>query len=312
MEGVSSGSELDYFYDPPRVKKPDANLGGFKLLCEALASSQIEVISMKSCYLGPQALTPLTEAIKVMAAVSSVAISNNFIFGTKRARVNDRWKDVHNVDKDQSGWNNLCEQLKVSKITSFTAADVGMGPVALRTLATSLPAAVARVVLSGNAITNGDKDLSGLTALCEALPAAKNLTAIDFSNCGIEVKGVNEIAKAVCAGAAVESIDLSGCGLTGATKDRYGNWQKIDSNMDGFIALCAVLGKVRTVRLADCGLGASSVAELSKIFSDATAVVADLNMLDLRKNPGVQDREALAVLREAAPAPCTILVDEAK
>ena len=46
--------------------------------------------------------------------------------------------------------------------------------------------------------------------------------------------------------------------------------------MDGFIALCAVLGKVRTVRLADCGLGASSVAELSKIFSDTTAA---LNLL---------------------------------
>ena len=73
-------------------------------------------------------------------------------------------------------------------------------------------AGVARVVLSGNMITNGDKDLSGLTALCEALPAAKNLTAIDFSSCGIEVKGVNEIAKAVSAGAVLNSLTLHSTG----------------------------------------------------------------------------------------------------
>jgi hypothetical protein len=49
--------------------------------------------------------------------------------------------------------------------------------------------------------------------------------------------------------------------------------------MDGFIALCAVLGKVRTVRLADCGLGASSGAELSKTFSDADADMGSVNCL---------------------------------
>ena len=49
--------------------------------------------------------------------------------------------------------------------------------------------------------------------------------------------------------------------------------------MDGFVALCAVLGKIRTVRLADCGLGPSSAAELSKIFSDATAEIVSVNCL---------------------------------
>ena len=41
--------------------------------------------------------------------------------------------------------------------------------------------------------------------------------------------------------------------------------------------------------------------------------LTSLTKLNLRDNPGVQiDREALAVLREAAPARCTILADEAK
>ena len=42
-------------------------------------------------------------------------------------------------------------------------------------------------------------------------------------------------------------------------------WENIDSNMDGFIALCSVLGKIRTVRLAKCGLGGASAAELEKM-----------------------------------------------
>eukprot|EP01046_Picozoa_sp_COSAG06_P011050 COSAG06_NODE_621_length_13727_cov_26.487893_2_plen_935_part_00 len=78
-------------------------------------------------------------------------------------------------------------------------------------LTTEFSAAVAQVVLSGNAITDYDRDISGLTAFCEALPSAKNLTSIDFSKCGIKVKGVNEIAKAMSAGAgSVEVIKLDG------------------------------------------------------------------------------------------------------
>ena len=49
------------------VDKADANISSFKLLCEALASSQIEIICMKDCYLGRQALNLLADAIKFMA-----------------------------------------------------------------------------------------------------------------------------------------------------------------------------------------------------------------------------------------------------
>eukprot|EP01046_Picozoa_sp_COSAG06_P022030 COSAG06_NODE_1685_length_8718_cov_7.598561_7_plen_190_part_00 len=113
------------------------------------------------------------------------------------------------------------------------------------------------------------------------------------------------------AAAAVEIIDLSGCGLAGATKTKWNGqeyvWEKIDSNMDGFIALCTVLGKVRTVRLADCALGARSTAELAKVFRDADAA---LTKIDVRKNEG-RDETVLAVLRAAAPARCKVLADAA-
>ena len=91
------------------------------------------------------------------------------------------------------------------------------------------------------------------------------------------------------AGAAVESIDLSSCKLTGATWNPYdgkAKWENFDSNMDGFIALCSVLGKVRTVRLADCGLGARSTAELAKVFRDADAA---LNLLTIDSTGDTMD-----------------------
>ena len=74
-----SGSTPKYGDWKYGVDKTDADMSGFNLLCEALASSQIEVVSMKSCYLGPQALTPLTEAIKVMAALTEVDVRRNML-----------------------------------------------------------------------------------------------------------------------------------------------------------------------------------------------------------------------------------------
>ena len=64
--------------------------------------------------------------------------------------------------------------------------------------------------------------------------------------------------------------------------------------------------------ISSTGCGISAASKLAELLSGATKFSAAMTNLDLRKNPGVQDREALAVLREAAPAPCTILADEAK
>jgi hypothetical protein len=69
--------------------------------------------------------------------------------------------------------------LKVSKITSFTAVDIGMGPVALRTLATSLPAAVTHLALGSNPI--GDEAMLDLLEALKDVP----LISLDISStCG--------------------------------------------------------------------------------------------------------------------------------
>ena len=74
-KSMLSGSEVEEPWNEDgydEIEELDADLSGFKLICEALVSSQIEVVSMKSCYLGSQALAVLAEAIKLMAAMTSV------------------------------------------------------------------------------------------------------------------------------------------------------------------------------------------------------------------------------------------------
>eukprot|EP01046_Picozoa_sp_COSAG06_P011380 COSAG06_NODE_648_length_13415_cov_83.005783_5_plen_1504_part_00 len=349
----------------------DKDIAGVTALFDTLKTSSVTELGLANCRLGPGSLAKLAKYVReATAAISSVVISNNFIFGSKdRDKNRFDFRQVHDVDGDQSGWNNLCEQLKVSKIASFTAADVGMGPVALRTLATSLPAEIVSVNCLANhfgeeglatlltaiegtsvrslcGLTEGhttadfsgqnlspidckilaaEYDFRGFIAvvadlniseaiigdagptLVEAVSASSSLEFVtigkglrlplkdnydsdilDAAGKGIEAGGATVIAwwLTTSAAAAVESIDLSGCGLTGATP-RYGDSKKygrenIDSNMDGFVALCAVLGRVRTVCLAGCGLGPSSAAELSKIFSDATTA---LNSISCLMNP---------------------------
>ena len=59
-----------------KIEQLDADLSGFTALCSSpLSSSQIASISLRKCYLGPRALALLTDAIKVMAAMTKVDVS---------------------------------------------------------------------------------------------------------------------------------------------------------------------------------------------------------------------------------------------
>ena len=49
---------------------------------------------MQSCYLGPQALTLLTEAISSMAAVERVILKSNHITGSKYERGESYWRGI--------------------------------------------------------------------------------------------------------------------------------------------------------------------------------------------------------------------------
>ncbi|MEC7372601.1 MAG: hypothetical protein VX386_07465, partial [Pseudomonadota bacterium] len=90
----------------------------------------------------------------------------------------------------------------------------GLGSVEVKEVATFLVshegATVRRLTLSGNEITDGGKDMSGLTALCEILPTLKHPISLDLANCGLGVAEVNELASAIQAGAAVDAVAIGG------------------------------------------------------------------------------------------------------
>ena len=66
----------------------------------------------------------------------------------------------------------------------------------------------------------------GWVALCSALPST--MISLDFSGCALKPKSLTPLTDAIAK-------------MPGAVKDS-GNWNEIDSDMTGFIALCGVLG----------------------------------------------------------------------
>jgi hypothetical protein len=196
--------------------KADADLSGFKLLCGALASSKIEVVSMQSCYLGPQALALLTDAIKVMAALKSLTVDS-----TGRG-MGTHWDGRKHVSNQIAYTLTVCEEIDLSQ------KNLGSADVALLTAWLQRPevsAAVADLNISEAVI--GD---AGPT-LVEAISASSSLKFItigkglrlplkdnygsdvlDAADKGIEAGGATVIAwwLTTSAAAAVTSLKL-GC-----------------------------------------------------------------------------------------------------
>jgi hypothetical protein len=154
-----------------------------------------------------------------IAAIASIDCSQNDAITGKR--LNDSGNIVYG--EKLAGGVALCSSLSGSSITSlnFSGCQLNSESLTLLTEAISSMAAVDTVILKYNMITGSnfvfegdalvwkyDVDLSGLMALCEALPGLKTPISLDLSSCGLSVKGVNEIAKAVSAGAAITKVDL--------------------------------------------------------------------------------------------------------
>ena len=121
------------------------------------------------------------------------------------------------------------------------------------------------------------RDSPKLQSLCGISPGS---TTVNLSNSNMGPADCLILTHELQAGratAAVKNINLSGCPLAGAKKIR-GNWNEIDSDMTGFIALCGVLGKLHEINMSDCGLGAASAGEFAKAVSDADAALALLNI----------------------------------
>eukprot|EP01050_Picozoa_sp_SAG11_P009709 SAG11_NODE_931_length_6499_cov_28.824219_1_plen_1551_part_00 len=97
----------------------------------------------------------------------------------------------------------LCDSLKRSKVTELDFSSCGIGPVAVGHLGGYLREAEATsLTICGNAISGSksydwkyDLDLSGLTALGEAMAISTTLTSVDLSDCKISAAGLTELCK---------------------------------------------------------------------------------------------------------------------
>jgi hypothetical protein len=213
------------------------------------------------------------------AVLASLTLSGNQISGTKYK--GGKWV----YDADLSGFTSLCQVL--GKLIEVNLSDCGLGPASMPELAKTFSdadAVVKKIVLSQNKLFGAnqygnhtvDADQSGWAALCDALPGSP-VEELDVADVGMGVTGVTSLAKAISSMAVLASLTLSGNKITGTKYERR-QWI-YDVDLSGFTSLCQVLGRLNEVNLSDCGLGPASMPELAKVFSNADAALAVVNVV---------------------------------
>jgi hypothetical protein len=276
-------------YSNGNCKEADKYVDESAPLLDAIKISKLTSISLSKTGMGPIICSRL--ATSLSAVVKKIALSNNFLFGSKR----DEWRMIHDVDADQSGWSALCDALPGSPVEDLDVADVGMGVKGITSLAKAMSAGAAldEVNVSKNPI-----GVDGATALSNAIPQSSlqwivigggftciplhnsEITSLDVSDQQLGPPEVTMVAAAISTYAAVlASLNLGGNAITGSKRDHSTNYEwQYDLDLSGFSALCQVLGRLNEVNLSDCHLGPASMPELAKVFRDASAVLNSLNV----------------------------------
>ena len=143
---------------------------------------------------------------RFIAVVKKIALSNNFLFGSKRFNK----RTIHNVDADQSGWSALCDALPGSPVEELDVSDIGMGGNGVTSLAkaTSSMAVLNSLAVGSNPI--GDE------AMIQLLDGLRDvsLTSLDISKTQSGVSTATKLAELLAEDskfkAALASVNLSG------------------------------------------------------------------------------------------------------
>jgi hypothetical protein len=132
------------------------------------------------------------------AALNSLTVDMNGFFGELYSDGN-----VKEADKFAGDCDAFFAALKGSNIVTLSLQKTGIGPVTLRKLATSLPAAVARLILDENPLTGGsnwssdfDKDITGVTALLDTLKTS-SVTELGLAKCRLGPGSLGKLAEYV-------------------------------------------------------------------------------------------------------------------
>eukprot|EP01047_Picozoa_sp_COSAG01_P090585 COSAG01_NODE_22399_length_857_cov_1.423483_1_plen_229_part_10 len=134
----------------------DADLEMFRALCEGLRARQgLASLSLKKCYLGPQALALLVELFRDAGAViNSLNLSANPLTGASKKYIGTHMFDS-DFDSDITGFTLLCDALPTAKtLTSLILCDCGVSVKGVTSLAKAMSAgaALAHLVICQNKI----------------------------------------------------------------------------------------------------------------------------------------------------------------
>ena len=132
---------------------------------DAVVDSNITKLSLKTCGLGAAACAHALPRLLESARLTDLNLSDNGLTGATRGNYSQPWDK--NIDINLEGWSKTCDKLKASNLVTLSLQKTGLGAAALRKLATSLPAAIARLSIAGEFrilhIAPGTHDNTSLT-----------------------------------------------------------------------------------------------------------------------------------------------------
>eukprot|EP01047_Picozoa_sp_COSAG01_P028039 COSAG01_NODE_1871_length_9009_cov_5.036139_5_plen_1198_part_00 len=292
----------------------DTDLDMFRAMCEAMRACQaLTSLSLKRCWMGPQALALLADLIKVMAALASLTMCGNVIAG-RISRDNDGgapWLP----GKELEAWTALCDVVQDSQMTEWNISDCYLGPDAMTILATRLSATrLKQITMSGNPLTGGEvwssevkggEDISGVSVL---FPAMTNVVTLNMSNCGLGPTAMLELSRLVRdASAVLTKLALGGNLLLGnrdiqSHKEYKAHGDHMPCEYEGFNMLCESLqtSPLIEVDLSDCRLDATATTTLAKAV-ELMAAIEKVNVSGCTVTPEAA-AQLLTVANEASRA----------
>ena len=136
-----------------QVLKPDAHAAGWAGFCEVLGKSQIAELQLRRVGMGPKGLETLALLLPqppFNAALTSLDISENFLFGSKP--LHDQVPDGPRKqlpDQEQGGWRRLCAALPETCVGELVVQEIGLGRQGADILAATMAAAAANAEQPG-------------------------------------------------------------------------------------------------------------------------------------------------------------------
>jgi Ran GTPase-activating protein (RanGAP) involved in mRNA processing and transport len=191
-----------------RITDWDRDLSGLVALSEAIVLSKtLKSIDLSDCGIKVKGVTEVAKFISAGAALASLTLDQNGIFGELYS-----WVECKEADKYVEESTPLFDAIKMSNLTSLSLINTGMGSKVCSRLATSLSAAINSLALGSNPIGDG--------AVVQLLDGLKDvsLTSLDISKTNSGVSTATKLAELLAEEtrfkAAIEKVNVSGCIVT--------------------------------------------------------------------------------------------------